>query len=146
MIYLKTFQKTKHQQNVAFLKVTNRKHKILTEQHIKVTFFSYWRSLCLVTYQIILSSTTTTESSLRSWVNNLKNPTPIQPYTPASLLVGPSIDPPPPPPPLSISSHPLLSLALSHEENMRKMRLLTLASMAQDNSDITYDELIDKLK
>jgi len=36
-------------------------------------------------------------------------------------------------------------LALSHEENMRKMRLLTLASMAQDNSEITYDELIDKL-
>jgi len=36
-------------------------------------------------------------------------------------------------------------LAVTHEENMRKMRLLTLASMAQDCQEIHFSQLTDKL-
>lgn len=36
-------------------------------------------------------------------------------------------------------------LAVTHEENLRKMRLLTLASMAQDCSEIEFSQVIEKL-
>jgi len=36
-------------------------------------------------------------------------------------------------------------LAVTHEENLRKMRLLTLASMAQDCNEIEFSQLVDKL-
>lgn len=36
-------------------------------------------------------------------------------------------------------------LAVTHEENLRKMRLLTLASMSQDTPEIQFDQLVEKL-
>lgn len=36
-------------------------------------------------------------------------------------------------------------LAVTHEENLRKIRLLTLASMAQDSQEIHFSQLTDKL-